>query len=123
MGADGVLSVGPYYNKPSQEGHFQHYKAIAESADVPIIIYNIPGRTGVTHAARNPAEAGRDTQHRRRQGGLGGSGPDDGDPPQPPRRLQRSLPEDDSFAIPLMAMGGDGCISVVANQVPGLFAA
>ena len=47
IGADAVLSVGPYYNKPTQEGHYQHFKAIAESTDIPIIIYNIPGRTGV----------------------------------------------------------------------------
>lgn len=47
IGADGVLSVGPYYNKPTQEGHYQHFMAIAESTDIPIIIYNIPGRTGV----------------------------------------------------------------------------
>ena len=120
MGADGVLSVGPYYNKPSQEGHFQHFKAIAESAAVPIIIYNIPGRTGVNmlpetllRLAEIPNVAGV----KEASGNL-----------EQMMEILRNRPSgfsvlsgDDSFAIPLMAMGGDGCISVVANEVPDLF--
>src|SRR5207249_2861225 len=46
VGADGVLSVGPYYNKPTQQGYYEHFKAIAESDDIPVIVYNVPGRTG-----------------------------------------------------------------------------
>ena len=121
MGADGVLSVGPYYNKPSQEGHFQHYKAIAESAEVPIIIYNIPGRTGVNMLPETLLRLAEIPN-------IAGVKEASGDLDQM-MEILRNRPDgfsvlsgDDSFAIPLMAMGGDGCISVVANQVPDLFA-
>ncbi|MDE2665297.1 MAG: 4-hydroxy-tetrahydrodipicolinate synthase [Acidobacteriota bacterium] len=121
MGADGVLSVGPYYNKPSQEGHFQHYKAIAESADVPIIIYNIPGRTGVNILPETLLRLAEIPN-------IAGVKEASGDLDQM-MEILRNRPDgfsvlsgDDSFAIPLMAVGGDGCISVVANQVPDLFA-
>ena len=120
MGADGVLSVGPYYNKPSQEGHFQHYKAIAESAEVPIIIYNIPGRTGVNMLPETLLRLAEIPN-------IAGVKEASGDLDQM-MEILRNRPDgfsvlsgDDSFAIPLMAMGGDGCISVVANQVPNLF--
>ena len=120
MGADGVLSVGPYYNKPSQEGHFQHFKAIAESAGVPIIIYNIPGRTGVNILPETLLRLAEIPN-------VAGVKEASGDLDQMMEILRNRpagfsvLSGDDSFAIPLMAMGGDGCISVVANQVPELF--
>ena len=120
MGADGVLSVGPYYNKPSQEGHFQHFKAIAESAGLPIIIYNIPGRTGVNILPETLLRLAEIPN-------VAGVKEASGDLDQMMEILRNRpagfsvLSGDDSFAIPLMAMGGDGCISVVANQVPVLF--
>ncbi len=121
IGADGVLSVGPYYNKPSQEGHYQHFKAIAESAEVPLIIYNIPGRTGVNilpETLLRMAEIPNIVGVKEASGDL-----------DQMMQILRDRPADfsvlsgdDSFALPLMAMGGDGCISVVANEVPDPFA-
>ena len=63
-----VLMVGPYYNKPTQEGYYRHFAAVAEACDLPIVLYNIPGRTGVEHA-RDDRPDGGDPQHRRGQGG------------------------------------------------------
>ena len=71
VGASGLLSVTPYYNKPTQEGLYQHYRAIAESTPLPIILYNVPGRTGVNIETRTLLAAGGDPEHRRRQGSLG----------------------------------------------------
>ncbi|MCK9343540.1 MAG: dihydrodipicolinate synthase family protein, partial [Massilibacteroides sp.] len=59
-GVDGILSVVPFYNKPSQEGIYQHYKAIANATDMPIILYNVPGRTGVNMAAETTLRIARD---------------------------------------------------------------
>ena len=71
-GVDAVLVVVPYYNKPSQEGIYQHYKAIANSTKLPIVLYNVPGRTGGEHDGRNHAAPGaRFRQYRRYQGSLG----------------------------------------------------
>jgi 4-hydroxy-tetrahydrodipicolinate synthase len=120
IGADGVLSVGPYYNKPSQEGHYQHFKAIAESADIPILIYNIPGRTGVNI---EPATLLRLAEIPNIAGVKEASGNLD-----QMMLILRDRPShfsvlsgDDSLALPLIAMGGDGCISVLSNEMPGEF--
>jgi 4-hydroxy-tetrahydrodipicolinate synthase len=120
VGADAVLSVGPYYNKPSQEGHYQHFKAIAESADIPILVYNIPGRTGVNI---EPATLLRLAEVPNIVGVKEASGNLDQmmlilrDRP----RHFSVLSGDDSLALPLIAMGGDGCISVLSNEMPGEF--
>lgn len=121
IGADAVLSVGPYYNKPTQEGHYQHFKAIAESADIPIIIYNIPGRTGVNiepDTLLRLAEIPNIVGVKEASGNL-----------DQMIAILRDRPKhfsvlagDDSFSLPLISVGGDGCISVLANEMPREFA-
>jgi 4-hydroxy-tetrahydrodipicolinate synthase len=116
-GAAGLLSVTPYYNKPTQEGLYQHYKAIAESTPLPIVVYNVPGRTGVNvevatlvRLAQIPTivavkeASGNVTQM---------------------CEICRAVPEDflvlsgdDALTLPLMAVGGRGIISVASNEIP-----
>ena len=69
-GASGLLSVTPYYNKPTQEGLYQHYKAIAESTPLPIVVYNVPGRTGVNVEPATLVAPRADPEHRRREGSV-----------------------------------------------------
>src|SRR5258708_2306064 len=116
-GADGILSVTPYYNKPTPEGLFQHYRAIAEAVDVPIVVYNVPGRTGVNV---DPATLLRLSTVANIVGVKEASGnvtqmceicagvPDD----------FIVLSGDDALTLPLMAVGGRGIISVAANEIP-----
>ena len=116
-GADGLLSVTPYYNRPTQEGLFQHYRAIADSTTLPIVVYNVPGRTGcniepatvvrlasLPHIVGIKEASGNITQM---------------------CEVCRSVPEDflvlsgdDAVTLPLMAVGGRGVISVVSNEIP-----
>ena len=117
-GATGLLSVTPYYNKPTQEGLCQHYHAIADSTPLPIIVYNVPGRTGVNVDAADARAPRRDPEHRRREGSVR----------QHRRRCARSaapcrtdfvvLSGDDALTLPLMAVGGRGIISVASNEIP-----
>jgi 4-hydroxy-tetrahydrodipicolinate synthase len=116
-GADGALMVAPYYNRPTQEGLYQHYKAVAEAVPIPIIIYNIPGRTGVNI---NPDTLARLARIKNIVGVKEASG----------SIKQMSdvislcgpnfdvLSGDDLFTLPLMAMGGRGVISVISNVAP-----
>ncbi len=120
LGADGVLSVGPYYNRPQQDGYFEHYKAIAESTDIPVILYNVPSRTaGDIHpettlrlaelpgiVAVKEASASVD-----RVGEIVRNRPEG----------FRVLSGDDSLVVEEIAIGADGVVSVTSNQVPGLF--
>ncbi len=120
-GVDGILSVSPYYNKPTQEGIYQHFKAIAESTGLPVVIYNVPGRTssnvlpdtllrlaevpgilGVKEASGDISQIGEICT-------------------QAPERF-RVLSGDDSLTLPLIALGGHGIISVASNEVPGMMA-
>ncbi len=117
LGADGILSVAPYYNKPTQEGLYQHYKAIAAAISLPIILYNIPGRTGVNI---EPATIARLAEIENIVGVKEASGSISQMAQVlalvPPRFLV--LSGDDAITIPLMSIGGKGLISVVSNEIP-----
>jgi 4-hydroxy-tetrahydrodipicolinate synthase len=117
-GADAALVVGPYYNKPTQEGYFRHYQAIAEAADIPIIVYNVPGRTGgnieASTTLRMAAEIPSIMAVKEASGNMAQI-----------MEIARNKPQgfsllsgDDAYTLPIMAVGGDGCISVVANETP-----
>jgi 4-hydroxy-tetrahydrodipicolinate synthase len=118
LGADGLLSVTPYYNKPTQEGLYQHYKAIAASTRLPIIVYSVQGRTGVNV---EPSTLGRLAQIenivavKEASGNIGQMANVLHEVPS----TFAVLSGDDAITIPLMALGGRGIISVVANQIPG----
>jgi 4-hydroxy-tetrahydrodipicolinate synthase len=117
-GAAGLLSVTPYYNKPTQEGLFQHYKAIAESTPLPIVVYNVPGRTGVNV---EPATLARLAAIPNIIGVKEASGN-----VTQMCEICRAVPDgflvlsgDDALTLPLMAIGGRGIISVASNEIPG----
>lgn len=121
VGADTVLLVGPYYNKPTQEGFYQHFRKIAEECDVKVVLYNVPGRTGsnilpettlrlaeevknviaVKEASNNIEQIMQIIRHRPKGFAL--------------------LSGEDSFTLPIIASGGDGVISVVSNETPKEF--
>ena len=118
LGVDGLLIVAPYYNKPSQEGLFQHFKSIAQVTDLPIMLYNIPGRCGVdigvetvvrlTGACRNIVSIKEASGSVDRVSELRG-------------RMSDSftiLSGDDSLTLPFMAVGGAGVVSVASNLLP-----
>ena len=115
--ADGVLSVGPYYNKPSQRGHYLHFKKIAESSEIPILIYNIPGRTGINILPETILRLAKLPN-------IVGVKEASGSMDQVMLILKNRpsdfsvLSGDDSLTLPFIAVGGDGCISVIANEVP-----
>ncbi len=114
-GADASLQVAPYYNKPTQEGFYQHYKAIAESVDIPVCVYNIPGRTGKNiepETIARIAECKNVTMVKEATGSL--------DQASQVMALTdlTLLSGDDSLTLPLMSIGGEGVVSVVGNLVP-----
>ena len=115
-GADGSLQVGPYYNKPTQEGYYQHFKAIAESCDLPLVLYNIPGRTGSNILPETIARMADDLPTivaiKEATGSL--------DQASSIAALCdiTILSGDDSLTLPLMSIGGRGIVSVVGNIVP-----
>jgi 4-hydroxy-tetrahydrodipicolinate synthase len=117
LGADGVLSVGPYYNKPTQQGFYEHFKAIAESADIPIIVYNVPGRTASNIEAKTMirlAEIPNIVAVKEASGNLGQIMDIIRDRPSD----FRVLSGDDALAFAVVALGGDGVVSVVSNEAP-----
>jgi 4-hydroxy-tetrahydrodipicolinate synthase len=117
VGADGALLVSPYYNKPTQEGLYQHFKSVAEAADIPIVLYNIQGRTGVNIANET-------VQRLSRIPNIVGVKEASGSILQMSEviRLCGSefdvLSGDDQMTFPLMALGGKGVVSVVTNIAP-----
>jgi len=118
MGVDGILSVTPYYNKPTQEGVYQHFKAIAAAVEIPMIVYSIQGRTGINvEPGTLKRLAAIDT--------IVGVKEASGNISQMAAVIQ-AVPDtfdvlcgDDSISIALIALGGRGVISVVSNEIPG----
>ncbi|MCS7041947.1 MAG: 4-hydroxy-tetrahydrodipicolinate synthase [Bryobacteraceae bacterium] len=118
MGVDGLLSVTPYYNKPTQEGLYQHYRAIASATRLPIILYSVAGRTGVNiepATVRRLAEIGNIVGIKEASGNIAQMA-----------QICATVPEgfdvlsgDDSVTLALAALGGRGVISVASNEIPG----
>jgi 4-hydroxy-tetrahydrodipicolinate synthase len=122
-GVDAILSVSPYYNKPTQEGIYQHYKALAQVALRPIILYNVPGRTGSNMTAETTLRLAKDFKNiiaiKEASANLDQMG-----------RILKHKPKDfmlisgdDALTLPIIAMGGVGVISVVGNALPNEFSA
>jgi 4-hydroxy-tetrahydrodipicolinate synthase len=119
VGADAILSVTPYYNKPTQEGLYQHYKEIASKIEIPVMLYNVPGRTAVDITADTCIRLFNDLPNiysvKEATGSL-----------ERVIELNSKAPEfavisgDDAIDFPFMAQGGKGCISVTANLLPNL---
>ena len=118
VGADASLQISPYYNKPTQRGLYEHFKAIAESVDIPIILYNIAGRTGVNIEPETMARLANDCKNiigvKEASGNL-----------DQMSRIRQLCPKnfelisgDDSLTLPVLSIGGTGVISVAANIVP-----
>jgi 4-hydroxy-tetrahydrodipicolinate synthase len=117
LGADGILSVTPYYNKPTQEGLFQHYRAIAEASDLPIILYNVPGRTGCN---LEPATVAR-LAHWKPIIGIKEASGNIAQIVEVASLVDESFrifAGDDAVVLPVAALGGVGLISVASNLLP-----
>ncbi len=115
-GADATLQVGPYYNKPTQEGFYQHFKAIADEVDLPIVLYNIPGRCG--GSGMTPETVARLSAIENIVAIKEATGSLDQASEIASRCDITILSGDDSLTLPLASVGGKGVISVVANIVP-----
>ena len=120
-GIDGILSVCPYYNKPSQEGLYQHFKAIAAATKLPVVLYNVPGRTGVNMQAATTVRLARDCQNivaiKEASGNL-----------EQVDEIIKNKPNDfdvisgdDSLTFPMVSCGAVGVISVIGNALPHRF--
>lgn len=121
-GASGVLIVAPYYLKPTQDGLFEHYKIIADSLNIPVIIYNIPGRTGVNISAKTQLRIANSCKNviatKEASGNLSQMMDIIAEAP----KGFSVLSGDDSLALPLIAAGGKGVISVISNYAPKQYA-
>jgi 4-hydroxy-tetrahydrodipicolinate synthase len=115
VGADGALMVGPYYNKPTQEGYYRHFAAVAEAVDLPVILYNIPGRTG---SSILPETMARLAELPPIVGVKEATGSMDQASQIAALCNLTILSGDDSLTLPLLSIGGRGVVSVVGNLVP-----
>lgn len=120
-GYDAILSVSPYYNKPRQEGIFQHYKAINDAAPLPVIMYNVPGRTGMSVSAETTLRIAENCKNIIATKEASGNF-------DQLNQIMKNKPEDfmlisgdDGITLPMIALGAKGVISVVANAYPGDF--
>ena len=120
-GVDGILSVCPYYNKPSQEGLYQHFKAIAAATSLPVVLYNVPGRTGINMTAETTVRLARDCQNivaiKEASGKL-----------EQVDEIIKNKPKDfdvlsgdDALTFPMVSCGAVGVISVIGNALPKEF--
>lgn len=118
-GIDAILSVVPYYNKPTQEGIYQHYSAIAAASELPLMLYNVPGRTGTNMSASTTLRLANDYP-----GQIIAIKEASGDLDQLTSLLSERpegfhvISGDDAITLPLIAMGGDGVVSVIGNGYP-----
>ncbi|OQX82430.1 MAG: 4-hydroxy-tetrahydrodipicolinate synthase [Candidatus Omnitrophica bacterium 4484_49] len=117
-GADGALLICPYYNKPTQNGLYEHFKAIAEEVDIPLILYNIPSRTGINMAVDTISKLAKDFKN------IVGVKEASGNLDQM-INIRRNTPDnfllisgDDALTLPVLSIGGKGVISVLANIMP-----
>ena len=121
QGIDAIMSVVPYYNKPTQEGIYQHFKAVAEASPLPLIIYNVPGRTGVNMTAETTLRIARDFENVIAIKEASGNLVQINDIiKNKPDRFQ-VISGDDTMAFPLIALGSVGVISVIGNAFPREF--
>ncbi len=118
LGADGTLQVCPYYNKPSQEGLYRHFKAVAESTKLPVLLYSIPGRSGIEIAVETVARLARDCPTITAIKEAGGS-------VDRVNQLMQAVPEDfailcgdDGLTVPFISCGAVGLVSVTSNIAP-----
>lgn len=120
-GIDGILSVCPYYNKPSQEGLFQHFKAVAAATELPVVLYNVPGRTGVNLKAETTVRLARDCKNivaiKEASGNLGQV---DEIIKNKPKTFD-VISGDDALTFPMVSCGAVGVISVIGNALPREF--
>lgn len=115
VGADASLQVNPYYNKPTQEGLYRHFMTIADAGELPLVLYNIPGRTGIT---MQPATVARLAEHENIVAIKEATGSLDIASEIASACDLTILSGDDSLTLPLMSIGGKGVISVISNLIP-----
>ncbi len=120
-GIDAILSVSPYYNKPNQNGLYQHFKAIAEASPVPVIMYNVPGRTGSNMNAETTVKLAKDFRQIIAIKEASGNMAQIMNILKDKTASFRMISGDDALTFPMVALGASGVISVIANAFPAEF--